>query len=112
MDNSLIRTSIEKNIEEVKKLRDNKIKSLLRTPDLMMFLEEHYNTVAISLVKLEFLKRDLKELLSSPLDLVYYSAAIRQIKEQGYQMQDCFLLIDNEAKKIIEKYGFAQFKPF
>jgi hypothetical protein len=112
MDNSLIRTSIEKNIEEVKKLRDNKIKSLLRTPDLMMFLEEHYNTVAISPVKLEFLKRDLKELLSSPLDLVYYSGAIRQIKEPGYDMQSCLLLIENEAKKIFEKYGFAQFKPF
>ncbi|HEY5822985.1 MAG TPA: hypothetical protein VIT44_01385 [Cyclobacteriaceae bacterium] len=105
-------TSIEKNIEEVKQLRDTRIRSLMRNPDLMNFLEEHYNTFAISPVKLEFLKRDFKELLQSPLDLVYYSAPIRQIKDSGYEMKDCFALIDSELKKIIEKYGFEKFKPF
>jgi hypothetical protein len=99
-------TSIEKNIEEVKQLRDSKVKSLMRTPDLMNFLKEHCTTEVISPVKLEFLKRDLKELLQSPLDLAHYSGAIRQIKEPGYEMKDCFALIENELKKIIAKYGF------
>ena len=100
--------SIEGNIEEVKQLRDHKIGSLLQTPDLMNFLLEHYNTFTISPVKLEFLRRDLKELLQSPLDLAHYSSSIRQIKEANYDGRECFKLIEQEVRKLIEKYGFEK----
>jgi len=100
--------SVEKIIEEVKQLRDSKIQLLLRTPDLMDFLEEHYNTFAISQVKLEFLKRDLKSLLQSPLDLVFYSALIRQIKESKHDVRDSFLFTEKEVKLLCEKYGFEK----
>jgi hypothetical protein len=96
--------SMESNIEEVKQLRDNRIKSLLRTPDLAVFLAEYYNTFAFSPLKLEFLKRDLKELLQSPLDLVHYSASLRQINESD-DRSGCFYLIEQEIRKRVEKYG-------
>src|SRR5690242_3013658 len=96
--------SIESNIEEVKQLRDNRIKSLLRTPDLRIFLEERYKTFVFSPLKLEFLKRDLKELLQSPLDLAHYSASIRQINESD-DRSGCFYLIEQEIRKRVEKYG-------
>lgn len=96
----------------MKQLRDNKIQALLRTPDLMAFLEEHYNTFAISPIKIEFLKRDLKDLLQSPLDLVHYSSLLRQIKEANPEAKDYFALIEQEVKSLIEKYGFEKPKPY
>ncbi|HEY5823024.1 MAG TPA: hypothetical protein VIT44_01580 [Cyclobacteriaceae bacterium] len=48
------RASIDKIIEELNQLRDHRIQALLNSSELMNFLEEHYNTFAISPVKLEF----------------------------------------------------------
>ncbi len=104
--------SIDKIIEELKQLRDNRVQALMRTPDLMNFLEEHYNTFAISPVKLEFIKRDLKTLLQSPLDLVHYSGLLRQIKESNPDVREYFILIEQEVKTLVEKYGFEKPKSF
>lgn len=94
-------------IENLKSIRDSVINDLLRSDDsLMSFMEKHYNTVAISSVKKEFLRRDLNELKSSTLDLVHYSSLIKEIRESGnlnsWERHPLFQL---ELKVIFQKYG-------
>ena len=63
--------------------RDQLIVHLLSEPGLMSILEERYGTFSISSVTKEFLKRDLKELKQSSLDLAHYSSLILQLKDIG-----------------------------
>jgi hypothetical protein len=47
-------TSIEKITENIRAVRDQSLEELPSEPKLIPFLEEHFNTAAISKVKLEF----------------------------------------------------------
>ncbi len=107
-DKTISVISTELIIEHLKSIRDTTVISLLKNDDaLMAFLEEHFDTIAISPVKQEFLKRELVELKNSSLDLVHYSSLIKEIKEKGYMMVNKDLpLFNQELKLICEKYGF------
>jgi hypothetical protein len=88
-------------------LRNQRLQELARHDDALMdLLEELYNTVAISAVKREFMKRDLQELRSSSLDLVHYSSLISEIKKTGDSgiAEKSPLFID-ELKQVFKKYG-------
>ena len=110
MDSAAKGISIDKRIEELKRLRDERIQSLLTTSDLMNFMEEQYSTFAMSAVKMEFLKRDLMTLIQSPLDLVHYSSLLRQWKESNAAPDDYLVVIEQEIKALVEKYGFEKSK--
>ncbi len=99
--------STELVIEMLRSIRDSTINTLLKNDDsLMSFLEEHYNTIAISPVKQEFLKRDLNELKNSTLDLVHYSSLIKEIKETGNLVsREGHPLFHYELRIIFQKYG-------
>lgn len=101
-------TSTEVIIENLRSIRNNTINGLLKNEDcLMAFLEKHFDTIAISPVKREFLKRDLVELKDSSLDLVHYSSLIKEIKEKGNMtVNKDHPLFNQELKLICEKYGF------
>ena len=73
--------SIERIIEKVKQVRDKAISNVLKDDKLHGFLELHYDILEISAIRVEFLKRDLRELRDTSLDLVHYSSVIKQIKE-------------------------------
>ncbi len=97
--------SIEKIISSIRKKRDERICDLLKLPALMSFLEEHFAIFALSTVKVEFLKRDLKELQHSSLDLAHYSSLIKQIKESNSdKREDDHPLFIKELKTIFQKY--------
>lgn len=99
--------SIEKIAENIRNVRDQSIDELLIESKLMHFIEAHFNTVAISKVKLEFLRRDLRELKSASLDLAHYSSLIKKMKESNSIIPDnnhpSFLI---ELKTLFEKHGF------
>ena len=88
-------------------LRNKRLLELSRHDDALMdLLEDLYNTVAISAVKREFMKRDLQELRSSSLDLVHYSSLITEIKKgsDAVVAEKSPVFID-ELKQIFKKYG-------
>ncbi len=102
------KVSIEKIVESIRNERNKTIEEFLKNEtSLMSFLQKHYQTVAISKVKLEFLKRDLKELYNSSLDLVHFSSLIKELK--GANLENAVHehpLFDSELELVFKKNGF------
>ena len=99
------KVSIDKIIDNIRTSRNNKIQNLLNDNVLMTFLEEYFEVVAVSAIKLEFIKRDLLELKKSSLDLSHYASLIKQLKESNLDtpLQDQ-LQFHNELILIFQKY--------
>ncbi|HZX74281.1 MAG TPA: hypothetical protein VFE57_07670 [Cyclobacteriaceae bacterium] len=96
--------SIEHIIENIKAVRDQAILNLLKDHELHQFLEEHYEIFVLSPIRTEFLKRDLRELRNTSLDLVHYSSLIKQLKERNISaIEESHGLIISELKRIFEK---------
>jgi hypothetical protein len=72
--------STEKIIDIVRTVRNGLIKDLLKDDRYEHYFVKQFNK-PLSNVKKEFIKRELKELLIHPIDLVHYSKLINQIKE-------------------------------
>jgi len=72
--------SIEKVIDLVRQIRNDLIKDFLLGENIQSYFLEQYEK-PISKIKIEFLIRDLKELLISPVDLVHYASLIKDIRE-------------------------------
>lgn len=99
--------STESIITYLHSLRNQRLHELSRYDDALMdVLEELYNTVAISAVKREFMKRDLQELRGTSLDMVHYSALIAEIKKTGNpELAEKSPLFVDEMKQVFKKYG-------
>ena len=74
--------STENIIDLIRSIRNDLIKQFLKNDSIDLYLAQYYEK-KISHVKKEFLIRELKELLISPVDLVNYSKLITQIRETG-----------------------------
>lgn len=98
--------SVDDAINTIRQTRDEFIFSLLTDQGLASFIEQHYDTIYLSPVRTEFLKRDLKELRSSALDLVHYSALIKDFKEEKITDVSGHRLIIEEVKALYEKYRY------
>lgn len=101
--------STESIITYLHKLRNQRLLELSKHDDALMdLLEDLYNTVAISAVKREFMKRDLQELRSSSLNLVHYSSLITEIKNSGNpELAETSPLFAEEMKQVFKKYGLS-----
>jgi hypothetical protein len=105
--NQTEKLSVEKIIDLVRGVRNDLIKDFLDKKNVELYFNEQYNK-SISAVKAEFLIRDLKELLISPVDLVHYAALIKEIRESNSAglsngNKDLFY---KELEVIFDKYKF------
>lgn len=75
--------STEKIIELIRQTRNTLIEFYQEDEAIRAHFSEHYGLEKVSAIKIEFLKRDLKELWSAPVDLVHYAATIKEVKESG-----------------------------
>jgi hypothetical protein len=102
---SLTGLSVEKIIELIRSIRNDLVKEFLNDEFLNNYFQEQYNK-PLSKIKREFLKRDLRELLDTPVDLVHYAGLINHIRETGTvflaeRNSDYFY---DELKVVIRKY--------
>lgn len=68
-------------IELIKKLRNDLIKDFLDERHLKEYFRTKYFYISdFSSVKVEFIRKDLKELFQSPLDVAHYKPIIDEIK--------------------------------
>ena len=72
--------SMESIIEKVRDSRNDLIKELLRDGKLQSYFLTTYNK-AISPVKVEFIRRELKSLSITPVDLIHYAALIKEVRK-------------------------------
>ena len=72
--------SVEKSIDLVRQRRNDLIKDLLQRDNIQTYFTDRYKK-ELSAIKLQFLIRDLKELLILPVDLVHYSSLIKDTRE-------------------------------
>jgi len=76
-----IQKSHENNIDLIQKIRNDLVKDFLDERFMKEYLAEHYHVRELSNVKVEFIKKELKELLLVPLDESHYNALLTRLKE-------------------------------
>jgi hypothetical protein len=67
-------------IDLVRKLRNDLIKDFLDDRYLKVYMSDHFRIRELSNLKVEFIRKDLKELLISPVNINHYAPLIDQIK--------------------------------
>jgi hypothetical protein len=71
---------MESIIEKVRDSRNELIKELLRDGEIQTYFLTTYNK-SISPVKVEFIRRELKSLSLTPVDLIHYAALIKAVRK-------------------------------
>lgn len=102
-----LKISIERIIDLVRDVRNGLIHDFLQDANLKSYFLQQYNK-ELSQVKAEFLKRDLKELLISPVDLSHYGLLIKQMQDSNTASissthHDLFY---KELEKIFNRYNY------
>ncbi len=102
-----LKLSVEKVIDLVRTSRNNIIRDFLIDFNLKNRFTQLYNK-ELSLVKMEFLKRDLRDLLIAPVDLIHYATVIKQIRETNITTVETVdqSLATQEIESIFKKYNF------
>lgn len=98
----------DNDVDLIRKLRDDLVKDFLDERYLKEFILENYNVRELSNVKLEFVRKELKELLQTPLDMEHYEPILAYLRETGSDSladgQDQLFYIDIE--KVLKRYIF------
>ena len=97
--------SNDKIIEIIRDVRNDMIKDFMADEVLNAYYLNHFKK-ALSNVKREFIRRDLRELRNAPLDLVHYSKLITQIKQTGnFIVEKNSELFLTDIYQIVSKYS-------
>lgn len=96
--------------EIVLKLRNDLIKDFLDERNLIEYLSREYRMMDVSRVKVEFIKRDLKLLIQSPLDKEHYREVLETISETGSAAlsQGNEKVFYKEIEQILKKYIYSE----
>lgn len=81
-EKDIVPLSVDRVIDLIRIIRNDLVKDLLQDDYLTAIYERKYGK-ALSNVKREFIKRDLKEMLTSPVDLVHYASLITHVRNTG-----------------------------
>lgn len=90
----------------ITKLRNDLIKDFLDERLLAVYFNSKYMLAELSNVKIQFIRRDLKELYMSPLDTEHYAPIIEEIKnnERTSLAEGNEQLFYKEIENILQKY--------
>lgn len=80
---SVLKISDEHRIDIIRKLRNDLAKDFLEEQNLISYFKEHYNRNELNLIRIEFIKKELRDLLIAPVDLVHYASLIIEMKQAG-----------------------------
>lgn len=92
--------------EIVLKLRNDLIKDFLDERNLVEYLSREFRLMDVSRTKVEFIKRDLKLLLQSPLDSSRYHDVLEAITDTGSAAlsQGNEKIFYKEIEAVLKKY--------
>lgn len=100
------RWSNENVLDVVRKVRNDLIKDFLDERLLREYVAKHFRIHELSNVKIELIKRDLKELLISPVNVSHYEPIITQIHESDSAAltESNELLFYRELENLLKRY--------
>lgn len=95
-------------LDLIKKLRNDLIKDFLDERFLRGYIRSKYHHSDISNVKVEFIRKDLKELYASPVNLTHYMPLVNEIRanERTSLSDGNELLFYRDIESIFERYIF------
>ena len=94
-------------LDLVRKTRNNLIKDFLDDRMLKEYVSTHFGVRELSPVKVEFIRRDLKALLISPVNENHYEPVISHIKaEDAPLMEVNEQLFYRELENIFKRYMY------
>jgi len=98
----------EKILDLISKLRNDLIKDFLDERYLKEYVATNFNIRELSNIKIEFMKKSLKELLIAPIDIIHYEPIIQQIKttESASLTEGNELLFYKELEGLFKKYVY------
>ncbi|HTJ51996.1 MAG TPA: hypothetical protein VL443_21190 [Cyclobacteriaceae bacterium] len=98
----------EKILDLICKLRNDLIKDFLDERYLKEYVATNFNIRELSNIKIEFMKKSLKELLIAPIDIIHYEPIIQQIKstESASLTEGNELLFYKELEGLFKKYVY------
>jgi len=73
--------SEENSIDLILKLRNDLLKDFLDERFLKEYIAHQFNVRELSNVKVEFIKKDLKELYATPIDMAHYDPILSNLRE-------------------------------
>lgn len=96
----------EHTIDLIRKIRNDLIKDFLDERHLLSWIDLHYRMKELSKVKMELIRKELKELLIVPVDTVHYAPIIQHIRENNSaSLSDRHeALFYEELERILKKY--------
>jgi hypothetical protein len=103
-----VRLTDEHRIDLIRNLRNDLIKDFLNEQNLVAYFEEHYNRKGLNNRRIEFIKKELKDLLIAPVDLAHYATLMIEMKQNGTATltgKNDKLFYD-ELEKIFKKYVY------
>jgi hypothetical protein len=95
-------------LDLVRKLRNDLIKDFLDERFLKEYIAEQFRIKDLSAVKIEFIKKDLKELLISPVNTHHYEGLISEIKntDSAALTENNEKLFYKEIENLFKRYIF------
>ena len=101
-----LKLSMESIIDKVRSHRNDLIKELLKDGKIQSyFLSTHQKT--ISPVRIEFIRRELKTLSTTPVDLIHYAALIKDIrKNKSFESFSDNQIFYDELELIFRRYNY------
>jgi hypothetical protein len=105
-EESIIRLSGENIIEMIRDNRNDVIQKLLDDKTLKLYLNEIHSLTEVSAIKIEFIKRSLKELILTPVDLSHYAQLLLEYRKSGavFLSSSNEKLFYQEIEKTIKSY--------
>jgi CO dehydrogenase/acetyl-CoA synthase gamma subunit (corrinoid Fe-S protein) len=90
-------------------LRNDLIKDFLDERNLIEYLSKEFRMMEVSRVKVEFIKRDLKLLIQTPLDAERYRELVETISETGSAAlsQGNEKIFYKEIEAVLKKYIYT-----
>jgi hypothetical protein len=105
-EESIIRLSGDNIIEMIRDNRNDIIQKLFNDAALRHYLHEVHMLTEVSTIKIEFIKRSLKELILTPVDLSHYAQLILEYRKTGSVVMSRHhqKLFYEEIEKTIKSY--------
>ncbi len=103
-----IKLSDEHRIDIIRSIRNDLIKDFLDEKNLITYFSEQYNLKELNTRRIEFIKKELKDLLIAPVDLAHYASLLLEMKQNGTASltgKNDKLFYD-ELDKIFNRYTF------